>query len=292
MDIDRSYFSGLTELVYESAAKARAKKKGLALSRKLFSDGDTVVKAWPQRSTVWNSVYVAGKLEKFHPLKALKDKPTLPIFASGLMNEGLCPAFVDHIYENSILVGYATRKGAPLTEGEIAQADVQRFISTLIDQTLSSGYVYRDLHGGNLIRLPDGRISLIDLETPVARLEDLDLDEEIQTGALRRGILRPYRRFILNRFDRRVSDLTPVQQAIFQTPQNLSTPLEEYEPISRVPIDAWIARVERALAEIRGGVKADATNKVAATPNVSDINAWIEIKEAELERLKNPQVSA
>jgi hypothetical protein len=66
--------------------------------------------------------------------------------------------------------------------------------------------VLRDLHVGNLVRLSDGRISLIDLETPLSHLDTLDLNVEIQSGALRRGIIPAYRRFILDFFDLRCSD--------------------------------------------------------------------------------------
>ena len=187
---------------YRSAAIRRAKQRGRRMSRQIYKDSQYAYKIWSRGSRGHRVAFVAGEAV-FCDNRGAAGEEQLLGFLCGMYDDKICPAFVENIYSRGRLRGYRTRLGEPLSKANSADQNVRDFIEEMINASLRSGYVYRDLHPGNLIRLGDGRISLIDLETPIAELRSLDLNLEIQNGSLRRGIFLKYRQFILDHFDSR-----------------------------------------------------------------------------------------
>lgn len=185
---------------YDSAAVRRAKLRGKDLARKIYDGGDYYYKIWPKESKVHKIVFVDGQPSVVSNV-ADDGSEKLLGFIVKLYNDNVCPAFVKHIYDGDKLVGYATRVGSVLSEDDLSSEDLSVFVDQVIKFSIQSRHILRDLHLKNLIRLPDGRISLIDLETPLAHLDSVDLVEESLSGSLRRGILPQYKRFVLDFFD-------------------------------------------------------------------------------------------
>lgn len=281
MELKDIPFHRLKQIAYESAAVRRAAQKGRELARRIFEEADVFHKVWPATSKVHRTVYVSGAPLVVESNVDAAGNEQLLGFLCGLYDKAICPGFIENIYSDGKLVGYSTRRGKPLTEKELKGADCASFVEYCIQRSLEARHVMRDLHVGNLVRLPDGRISLIDLETPISHLDTLDLNMEIQTGALRRGIIPAYRQFLLDFFDLRCSDPTII--AARTLPFRLRTSqlvqpkrrkaaassngvdvktgfsgLEEYVPIrasadgepQREDIVTWMQRIERELETI------------------------------------------
>ena len=86
---------------------------------------------------------------------------------SGFLN-GLCPALTDLIYDKDNLIGYICK------EGTILQQIPQHFLITLLRNCEKQNKIYYDFVPQNIIKLPNGQYSLIDLES-VYNLNELDL---------------------------------------------------------------------------------------------------------------------
>jgi len=88
-----------------------------------------------------------------------KDK--LPSVKMGMINDELCPALVDFIYDGYICVGYKTHKGIhPAVD--LPFNEYLAFVDKLVDTSEKTGYGYVDIHQYNMIIL-NGKLSLIDL---------------------------------------------------------------------------------------------------------------------------------
>ena len=194
------------KFAYTSNAAKRAAQKGLALGRTIYKDSGLFYKIWKVSSTVHRKIFIDG-LPVEVSNKNSDDQEVLLGYLCGLFDHTTCPAFVDHIYELGRLAGYITRAGTPVTPAELETKDGAEFVRAIIDRSMHAGFILRDLHAGNVVRLGDGRLSLIDLETPLSHLYSLDMDAEITSGALRRGICSVYRKSILDVFD--VRSTTP-----------------------------------------------------------------------------------
>lgn len=233
--------SRLRELPYRSAAKDRAAKAGLTLIRRVYDTGELIVKLWPVDWRGWNLVVDGNRRRRFHRERD-GAATRLPGDALGIYDARTTPAFADYVYaDTGELVGYATRRGIVVNREEMdSAADCVALVDLLIERSLATGHILRDVHAGNIIRLPDGRVSLIDLETPLARLATLDLNHEVETGALRRGTSQRYRQFIFDLVDRRQSTGGKGDKAAPEAPAATASS----------PEMAWIAEVEQELARL------------------------------------------
>ena len=81
---------------------------------------------------------------------------------------GLCPALTDLIYDGKNLVGYICK------EGSHPQSIPQDFLTTILRNCKKWNKIYYDIVPQNIIKLPNGEYSLIDLES-VYSLDELDL---------------------------------------------------------------------------------------------------------------------
>ena len=86
---------------------------------------------------------------------------------SGFLN-GLCPALTDLIYDKDNLIGYICK------EGSHPQEIPQDFLITILRNCKKRNKIYYDIVPQNIIKLPNGQYSLIDLES-VYSLDKLDL---------------------------------------------------------------------------------------------------------------------
>jgi hypothetical protein len=206
VEISTLPISTFNKFPYASSATKRAAEQGRDLGRTIYTDSNKFYKIWKTSSSVHRMIFVDGKPIEVNNKNADGQEVLLGLLC-GLFDEKTCPALVDHIHQSGRLVGYITRAGAPVTPAELETGDGVEFINGITDRSLRSGFVLRDLHAGNVVRLDDGRLSLIDLETPLSHLYSLDIDAEITSGALRRGICAAYRRAIHDVFD--VRSTTP-----------------------------------------------------------------------------------
>jgi hypothetical protein len=231
----------LEEVPYKSAAKNRAAQAGVRLHRRVYDGGDCIIKLWPADWLGWNVVVDGAGRRRFRGAGDSAPK-VLPGTTLGIYDARFVPAFGEYIYtDDGDLVGYTTRKGMVVEKADVDGApDCITLVDDLIVRSISSGYILRDLHAGNLIRLPDGRLSLIDLETPLARLDTLDLNNEVANGALRRGTSQRYRQFIFDYMDRRHGGDWG----------RAARPNGPAVPSSSSPDMAWILDVERELMSL------------------------------------------
>ena len=81
---------------------------------------------------------------------------------------GLCPALTKLIYSGDDLVGYICKEGSHPTEIP------KSFLTTILRNCKKWNKIYYDIVPQNIIKLPNGEYSLIDLES-VYDLNDLDL---------------------------------------------------------------------------------------------------------------------
>lgn len=77
---------------------------------------------------------------------------------TGILN-GLCPALKQLIYDGDNLIGYICH------EGEICSHIPQEFFNTIINNCNKHKKIYYDIVPQNIIKLPNGQHSLIDLES-------------------------------------------------------------------------------------------------------------------------------
>ena len=99
---------------------------------------------------------------------------------SGFLN-GLCPALTNLIYNGDTIVGYVCQ------EGTVCKEVPQDFLITILRNCKKYNKIYYDIVPQNIVKLPNGQYSLIDLES-VYNLDDLDKlpkhNAEIKPGNL------------------------------------------------------------------------------------------------------------
>jgi hypothetical protein len=244
--------TSLREVSYESAAKRRAEARGSELARKIYEGKDLIYKIWPRYNKTWRRIYVGSSPILLHNPRSSSGQFALPGFLAGLYDRETAPGFVDYIYSGKRLVGYVTLKGAPIEPDDIDSAECSTLIDRVIERTVKHRHVLRDLYHANIVRLPDGRLSLIDLETPISHLDTLDLNAEIEGGALRRGTASRYRKFLVDFFDRRVS--SPAILSARSNPQ-ITSPLVENDSQPAIESGgltafAWVRTLKTKLEEI------------------------------------------
>tara|TARA_R110000765_G_scaffold75194_1_gene147400 strand:+ start:49 stop:1512 length:1464 start_codon:yes stop_codon:yes gene_type:complete len=116
--------------------------------------------------SVYHDVDKKQYIKIFHPeycrLSNLKEA-----FKSNFLN-GLCPALTKLIYNGGNLVGYICKEGSHPTEIP------KDFLTTILRNCKKWNKIYYDIVPQNIIKLPNGEYSLIDLES-VYSLDELDL---------------------------------------------------------------------------------------------------------------------
>ena len=81
---------------------------------------------------------------------------------------GLCPSLKTLIYHGDQLMGYICQ------EGEVCNKIPQDFLTTILNNCKKWNKIYYDIVPQNIIQLPNGQYSLIDLES-VYDLDKLDM---------------------------------------------------------------------------------------------------------------------
>jgi SAM-dependent methyltransferase len=175
----------LQAVSYKSKAMRPYIKAKVKPPRRIYKDGQYFYKIWdPDYSERRIIVYDGQRI--FIDTRDPHGKEILPGFQFGLFDQHICPAFVDYIHDGDTLRGYKTLSGQPLASFDPLDPVLTKYIAYFMQMTLASGFVYRDLKPRNIIKLPNGSLSLIDLESPIASLSRLQL-----TPALRRAQLSP-----------------------------------------------------------------------------------------------------
>jgi len=87
--------------------------------------------------------------------------------------DGLTPALVDYIYDDSQLIGYVTKAGKTISDNEFDTHLIpNEFTEKLINKIKNTDLFFYDFVPSNIVRLDDGQLSLIDLES-VYKISDL-----------------------------------------------------------------------------------------------------------------------
>jgi ubiquinone/menaquinone biosynthesis C-methylase UbiE len=175
----------LQAVPYKSKAMRPYLKAKVKPPRRVYKDASYFYKLWEPDYNEHRIIIYDGK-RIFIDTRDTCGKEMLPGFQFGLFDEKICPAFVDYIHDGNTLRGYKTLSGEPLAGFDSLDSVLTDYIAYFMQMTLTSGFVYRDLKPRNIIKLPNGSLSLIDLESPIASLSRLQL-----TPALRRAQLSP-----------------------------------------------------------------------------------------------------
>ena len=87
--------------------------------------------------------------------------------------DGLAPALVQLIFDGDDIVGYVSKAGRVLSDNEFdAHLIPNEFTEKLINKIKDTDLFFYDLVPSNIIKLDDGQLSLIDLES-VYEISDL-----------------------------------------------------------------------------------------------------------------------
>jgi hypothetical protein len=184
---------------------ARIIGSGKPLPRVVFSDADHVYKVWRRDYRLHRRVFFGAAAVEIG-LEGLDGRQQLPGFLLGLYDESVCPAFVSNIYFGDQLAGYIMRRGRVIDRFQSRNPAHDRFLARIIDNSLASGFGFRDLKPNNIIEMPDGRLSLIDLDTPLASLKHYSPEREVRGGSLASFTLPEYQSFLRQWIDPRTDD--------------------------------------------------------------------------------------
>jgi SAM-dependent methyltransferase len=191
-DID---FPSLKIVKYSSLQVARLMATEKQLPRAVFRDKEFFYKIWRSGYDLHRSVIV-GRKKKRLDIRDGEGVERLPGFKLNFFDAAICPAFEGGIYHGSELVGYRMRAGSVLDDFDASASAERAFVSAVIQNTVRSGFVFRDLKPLNIIKLTDGRLSLIDLDTPLASLFQLSREIEIKSGAMGPHVIGSYYDFL------------------------------------------------------------------------------------------------
>ena len=193
-------FSRLRVITYPSKYLAITLRRGLPLPRVVFADRRYVYKLWRRGFHTFQGQVRVGA-QRQDVASAGPEGPTLVGFRVGLYDDRLCPGFAGGIYVGQQLVGYRMIRGKPIRSLSLEDRQHREFVQHLVDRTLRSGIVYSDLRAANVVKLPDGRLSLVDLDTTLSTLFEFDRRYELRKGALRGHLDGDYRRALLDFFN-------------------------------------------------------------------------------------------
>ncbi|HEY0292148.1 MAG TPA: methyltransferase domain-containing protein, partial [Hansschlegelia sp.] len=124
----------------------------------------------------------------------------------------------------------------------VEESESSAFIQQFIQRSLRSGFVHRDFKRRNVIKLPDGRLSLIDLEAPIVALAKLKRRSKSGTRLLPTLIHKYYPEFIHSFIDGSTRDPEILSaRRRWKTPPPFRIILSESGPAEA---EAKIVRVE------------------------------------------------
>jgi len=107
---------------------------------------------------------------------------TMTINKVGLLDDEICPAFYDFIFDNNICCGYITHRGTSIvSNNNLTNIAYLKFVKTLVDKSIKQNWGYCGICEDNVI-MYNGRPSLIDLDfSPIKLNHNKSLSEvEIQ----------------------------------------------------------------------------------------------------------------
>ncbi len=189
-------FSKLSVVTYRSRQLARYIERNEELPRAVFHDDRYFYKIWRRDYTGHRRVALGTEIVTVPAIDA-EGVERLWGFHTGLFDHELCPAYVGGIYNGSKLVGYRTLAGTPVTRFPQWQPKYRRFLNRLAKNTWRSGFAHSDFKARNLIRLPNGQLSLIDFDGQLRTLYNFAPEVEHRRGALRRFIVHGYRELLI-----------------------------------------------------------------------------------------------
>lgn len=175
---------GFADLV--DVTPARTWGKGTPRERSLFRDTNYFYK-------IWGPDYLSSTVYSDHGSFHHHPEPLqLPHgFEVGLYSAANSSAFVGHIYSNEGSVrGYVTKAGEK-------KRISQEFAELVFEACVSVGWVYSDFCANN-VTMVDGRLSLIDFDTHLSRIEGMSVAFEQTHGALRSHVDPYFRQLLLN----------------------------------------------------------------------------------------------
>lgn len=195
MQLSEIDFSTLERVEYSSKHVDRILATGAPRPRDVYRDGRRFYKLWGPSYSDHRVVYWRGRRHVVDNQDPERGEVLLGHLC-GLYDERVCPAFIENVYDGDRLAGYVTEGGTVQSTDTFVGSDVDEFVDAFIERSLASGFVFRDLKARNIIRLDDGRLSLIDLDTPLVSLNGYSASHEQRSGSLARFTLARYRNFI------------------------------------------------------------------------------------------------
>jgi hypothetical protein len=183
-------------VTYRSRQLARYIEPNKELPRAVFHDDRYFYKIWRRNYTGHRNIALGTEIVTVPAIDA-EGVERLWGFHTGLFDDELCPAYVGGIYNGSQLVGYRTLAGTPVTHFPQWHPKYRRFLQRLAKNTWRSGFAHSDFKVRNLIRLPNGQLSLIDFDGQLRTLYNFAPEVEHRRGALRRFIVDGYRELLL-----------------------------------------------------------------------------------------------
>jgi len=205
MQLSTLDLSRLEKVQYKSKQVQRILEAKKTAPRLIYRSANAFYKIWPKHNVDCKTIIWRGK-KRLVDNRDEAGREVLPGFLYGLFNADICGAFVDYIYDGYTLVGYVTASGSPVETLDLSVPSHARFLERIVDLSLASGFVHRDLKTRNLVQMENGELSLIDLEPPLALLNGYNPTSEIKSGSLAHFTLEEYRRFIISYLDKTVED--------------------------------------------------------------------------------------
>lgn len=205
MQLSTLDLSKLEKVQYKSKQVQRILEAENIAPRLIYRNDSVFYKIWPPHNVDCKTIIWRGKKRRIDN-RDKAGREVLPGFLYGLFDADVCGAFVDYIYDGDRLVGYVTASGQPVDALNLDIPSHARFLERMIERSLASGFVHRDLKLRNLVQMRNGELSLIDLEPPLVMLNGYDPKPEIKSGSLAHFTLEEYRRFIIAYLDKTTMD--------------------------------------------------------------------------------------
>jgi len=163
------------------------------MDRLIYRNAEYYYKIW-EKSYIEKTVAAVGN--RFVPIRGLS---LLHGFEVGLYNGDISSAFVEWIEDaDGCIRGYVTKRGV------CPKHIPGDFVDKVIKSSFDCGWTYSDLKSGNIV-VADGFISLIDFDTHLVFLGQMDVEFEREKGCLRPHVNDRFRNAILSYLEGRVS---------------------------------------------------------------------------------------
>lgn len=162
------------------------------LDRHFFKDDQYFYKVWSRDYVVKNLIIDGGE---FVQHRFRNETSGIAAIDLGLITGATCCALVDVLWDEvGACRGYITKIGIPLTERSQIPTN---FLKLICDVSTKSGFAFSDFALKNMVMI-DGQCSLIDIDAVPSRISNMDLDFDLQNGALRPHVDADYRIFLLD----------------------------------------------------------------------------------------------